>query len=213
VYEEELENFEEIGDEGEIWFGAESVEKMVDWTLQNVPPSADASILEVGSGNGTLLFGLLKAGYKASTLHGIDYSAGAVKLATEIAQTHDGSDIAFSECDFLNDEPRAPQDASDGRKAVWDLLLDKGTYDAIALGEKDEEGRPPTWNYPSRVARLLKPGGYFLITSCNFTEDELKAAFMIEDRGLVYHSRIQHPVFSFGGVTGSSCSSVAFLKK
>ncbi|KJA26421.1 hypothetical protein HYPSUDRAFT_36745 [Hypholoma sublateritium FD-334 SS-4] len=213
VYEEELENFEEIGDEGEIWFGAESVEKMVDWTLQNVSPSADASILEIGSGNGTLLFGLLEAGYKASTLHGIDYSAGAVKLAKEIALTHDGSDITFSECDFLNDEPQAPQDAPDDRKDVWHLLLDKGTYDAIALGERDDKGRLPTWNYPSRVARLLEPGGYFLITSCNFTEDELKTAFITEGTDLVYHSRIQHPVFSFGGVTGSSCSSVAFLKK
>lgn len=176
---------------------------MVDWTLQNVPPSADASILEVGSGNGTLLFGLLEAGYKASTLHGIDYSAGAVKLAKEIALKHDGSDITFSECDFLNDDPQAPQDAPDGRKDVWHLLLDKGTYDAIALGEKDEEGRLPTWSYPSRVSRLLKPGGYFLIActcsaksdtrrkiynplACNFTEDELKTAFITEGTDLVY---------------------------
>ena len=176
---------------------------MVDWTLQNVPPSADASILEVGSGNGTLLFGLLEAGYKATTLYGIDYSAGAVKLAKEIAQTRDGTDITFSECDFLLDDPSPPQDAPDGPKDVWHLLLDKGTYDAIALGEKDKEGRQPTWNYPSRVSRLLKPGGHFLITctcfigsetswkfhdlaACNFTEDELKAAFISEDTDLVY---------------------------
>ncbi|KAF8199695.1 S-adenosyl-L-methionine-dependent methyltransferase [Pholiota molesta] len=213
VYEEELENFEEIGDEGEIWFGVESVEKMVEWALDNVPPSAKASILEVGSGNGTLLFGLLEAGYAASTLHGIDYSAGAVNLSKEIAKTRGGADIVFAECDFLNDDPQKPQTGPQDRTDVWDLLLDKGTYDAIALGEKDEQGNLPTVRYPGRVTRLLKPGGYFLITSCNFTEEELKSAFATEDTGLIYHSRIQHPTFSFGGKTGSSCSSVAFVKR
>ncbi|KAF8969182.1 S-adenosyl-L-methionine-dependent methyltransferase [Flammula alnicola] len=214
TYEEELENFEEIGDEGEIWFGEESVEKMVDWTLQNLPPSAKASILEVGSGNGTLLFGLLEAGYDASTLHGIDYSAGAIKLSKEISKTRGGSEITFSECDFLNDAPQAPEvPHEEGQTAVWDLLLDKGTYDAIALGEKDEQGNSPAIRYPSRVTRCLKSGGHFLITSCNFTEEELKASFDTEDSGLVYHSRIQHPTFSYGGKSGSVCSSVAFRKK
>jgi hypothetical protein len=77
---------------------------------------------------------------------------------------------------------------------AWDLLLDKGTFDAIALGEKDAAGKSPAAGYPDRVARLLKPGGFFLITceiplprwishsklglvACNFTEDELKATF------------------------------------
>lgn len=137
---------------------------MVEWALDNVPPSTKASILEVGSGNGTLLFGLLEAGYAASTLHGIDYSAGAVSLSKEIAKTRGGADIIFTECDFLNDDPQTPQTRPQDRTDVWDLLLDKGTYDAIALGEKDEQGNLPTVRYPGRVTRLLKPGGYFLIT-------------------------------------------------
>ncbi|KAF5327455.1 hypothetical protein D9619_004223 [Psilocybe cf. subviscida] len=216
TYDEELANFEEIGDEGEIWFGSESVDKMVDWTVENVPPTANASILEVGCGNGTLLFGLLEAGYTPSSLHGIDYSAGAVRLSQEIAKTKEsGVEIAFSECDFLADDPKPPQ-RLEGEVAtstnVWDLLLDKGTYDAIALGEKDEQGNSPAVLYPGRVARLLKPGGYFLITSCNFTEAELKTAFSTSETGLTYHSRIQHPTFSFGGHSGSVVSSVAFRK-
>lgn len=149
-------------------FGAESVDKMVDWALQNVPPSASASILEIGSGNGTLLFGLLEAGYTASLLHGVDYSAGAVKLSKEIALTRNDTDIKFTQCDFLTEEPQSPPNVPEDRSDVWDLLLDKGTYDAIALGEKDGEGRLPTWSYPSRVTRLLKSGGYFLITCTRF---------------------------------------------
>ena len=140
---------------------------MVEWALENAPPSQKASILEVGSGNGTLLFGLFDAGYDASKLHGIDYSAGAIKLSKGIAQTRGASAIRFSECDFLNDEPPKPDGASDGEANVWDLILDKGTYDAIALGVKDEQGNSPAVKYPGRVARLLKPGGLFLIT-CMF---------------------------------------------
>ncbi|PPQ83452.1 hypothetical protein CVT25_007043 [Psilocybe cyanescens] len=213
VYQQELENFEEIGDEGEIWFGEDSVEKMVEWVVNNVPPSNNASILEVGSGNGTLLFGLLDAGYEPSTLYGIDYSAGAVKLAIGIAETRGGSAITFAGCDFLNEDPVSPKNSnSSGGTQVWDILLDKGTYDAIALGKKDEDGHSPAAKYPNRVSRLLKPGGLFLITSCNFTEDELKTNFATNDTGLIYHSRIQHPTFTFGGQKGSACSSIAFQK-
>jgi SAM-dependent methyltransferase len=149
-------------------FGSESVDKMVGWTLENVPPTANASILEIGCGNGSLLFGLIEAGYAPSSLHGIDYSAGAVRLSQEIAKTKEGgAEIAFSECDFLADDPKAPQgpvgDVATNTN-TWDLLLDKGTHDAIALGEKDEQGNSPAVRYPDRVARLLKSGGYFLIT-------------------------------------------------
>ncbi|KAJ7678929.1 S-adenosyl-L-methionine-dependent methyltransferase [Mycena polygramma] len=214
VYETELANFQEHGDEGEIWFGLQSVEKMVKWALEYVPPSQNASILEVGSGNGTLLFALVEEGYGSSLLCGIDYSADAVNLARAIAKTTDAGDaITFAECDFLTaDPPLLPHMQSDQRPDVWDLLLDKGTFDAIALGEKDDDGSSPAARYPARAARLLKPGGSFLITSCNFTEDELRANFETPQTGLVYHSRIQHRTYTFGGKSGSPCSSVAFIK-
>ena len=51
----------------------------------------------------------------------------------------------------------------------WDLVVDKGTYDAIALSEKaDEEGIRVYRRYPLRVAEIVKPGGYFLITCESF---------------------------------------------
>ena len=140
---------------------------MVEWSLENIPPSSNASILEIGSGNGTLLFGLLDAGYDPAKLSGIDYSPGAIALSTQIAQTRGlgGSMINFSECDFLKDDPLIPQNLRlPNRIDIWDLILDKGTYDAIALGQKDDQGYSPSINYPGRTARLLKPGGYCLIT-------------------------------------------------
>lgn len=137
---------------------------MVDWALDHVPPSDNATILEIGSGNGTLLFGLHEAGYDPTRMAGLDYSTSAVKLAQGIAEQRGASGITFTQCDFLNDTPAALacQGASDTE--IWDLLLDKGTYDAIALGPKDESGRSPAAHYPSRAVRLLKPEGIFLIT-------------------------------------------------
>ncbi|KAF7970076.1 hypothetical protein HWV62_25054 [Athelia sp. TMB] len=210
VYDEELANFEELGDEGEIWFGEESVEKMVDWATEHTPASGSPFVLEIGSGNGTLLFALLEAGYPAEKLSGIDYSPGSVKLSKSIAETRGGERISFQLCDFLKEEP--PLLPSMTASNTWDLLLDKGTFDAIALMEKNEHGAAPVVSYPVKVAKLLKPGGRFLITSCNFTEEELQTAFANEQTGLAYHSRIQHPTFTFGGKSGSVCSSVAFEK-
>jgi EEF1A lysine methyltransferase 2 len=218
VYEEELANFEELGDEGEIWcvltalgsyhlslwnrFGIETVERMVAWAQENVPPTTNPSVLEIGCGNGTLVLALFEAGYAATHLSGIDYSPGAIKLARSIATTR-GEEITFNYCDFLQEDPPALSHMKEG---VWDLLLDKGTFDAIALGEKDESGRSPAVNYPGRVQKLLAPGGCFLITctcmprvfkscnimivhlglACNFTETELKAQFTTSETGLVY---------------------------
>ncbi|KAG2154055.1 S-adenosyl-L-methionine-dependent methyltransferase [Suillus clintonianus] len=217
VYEEELENFSENGDEGEIWFGKRAMNEMVKWVKEHAPPRPDMSVLEVGSGNGALLFALAEgrgdARYPAQRLLGIDYSEGAVQLAQSVAHARNLTAITFSVCDFLQEDPSLlADDQKADQNGAWDLILDKGTYDAIALMEKDDNGRIPVEAYPMRIAKLLNPGGHFLITSCNFTEVELRSKFITEETGLQYHSRIQHPTISFGGSTGSACSSVAFTK-
>jgi EEF1A lysine methyltransferase 2 len=161
-------------------FGEDSVEKMVDWTLENVPITSHRHprILEIGSGNGTLLFALHEAGYPASHLCGIDYSPDAVKLArmVAVARSQNSEQVTFHVCDFISELPPSPpppppassapsgQLDGDDVQGSWDLLLDKGTYDAIALGEKDESGRSPVTVYPIRASKLLRENGYFLIT-------------------------------------------------
>jgi hypothetical protein len=57
-----------------------------------------------------------------------------------------------------------PSGSLGGGPENWDLIMDKGTYDAIALGTRDTDGRSPAIHYPGRVAGLLKPDGIFLIT-------------------------------------------------
>jgi EEF1A lysine methyltransferase 2 len=222
VYEDELANYAEIGDEGEIWylvpdglssrsnclfcrFGLQTIHKTVAWALEHIPPAGDPSILEIGSGNGTLILGLVEAGYAPNRACGIDYSPDAVKLAQSIARDRGAHEVTFALCDVLNDDPPPlPTESfsADG-PCCWDLVLDKGTFDAIALGEKDAHGLSPAAPYPERVARLVKPGGIFFITcayhantyfpnlakpewiACNFTEGELRGSFATAETGLV----------------------------
>lgn len=141
---------------------------MVDWIVDRYPtvsvdPAGSPSILEIGCGNGTLLFAVHEAGYNPNKMHGIDYSENAISLAKSIASKKDGEDatsIQFSARDFLTQEIPRDDTTSDG----WDLILDKGTFDAISLGNKDENGLGSHWRYPQRLSALMKPGGRFLIT-------------------------------------------------
>ena len=154
-------------------FGEDSVEKMVDWVSDNVPIAHEPTILEVGSGNGVLLFALHEIGYRAQLMCGVDYSKDAVKLSRAIAASRNGDakHITFDICDFLRHYP-PPLDGKpigfDAAHATWDLVLDKGTFDAIALSERRSDGHIPANDYPPRIGEVVKPGGYFLIV-CEFS--------------------------------------------
>jgi SAM-dependent methyltransferase len=152
-------------------FGLETVEKMVDWVVDQYPISTDStespSILELGCGNGILLFAVHEAGYDPKKIYGVDYSEGAISLAKSIAskkETEDATSIQLTVRDFLTEDLCRDDNTSGG----WDLILDKGTFDAISLGKHDEGGRAPHWQYPQRLSALMKPGGRFLITCERF---------------------------------------------
>jgi len=87
AYNKEVENFAEIGDPGEAWFGEEAAARMVNW-LADHPElvAADAEILDVGCGNGLLTVDLAKEGFQVV---GVDYCAAAIKLAKQVAEQAD----------------------------------------------------------------------------------------------------------------------------
>ena len=192
------------------------MEKMVEWASTHVPATLRPSVLDVGTGNGHLLFAMVEAGYDATRLTGIDYSQGSVDLSAAIAKHRDETEsgdkgegatyanATFAVCDFLDPASPVPppreEGASDG---AWDLVLDKGTFDAISLMDEDERGAAPLERYVPRVVKLLRPGGHFLITckpvsldrrlrvftaytACNFTEDELTQKIAAPESSLVY---------------------------
>lgn len=199
-YKTELKNFEEnSADTGECWFddcGAE--DRMVSYINEELNSHADAlgKILDLGTGNGHLLFALRESGVQGDFL-GIDYSLASIEFASKIAKSkNEFADIRFRHVDFLADP--------DWTDAQFDLILDKGTLDAIALS-----GVPSSPQmYVSNVISLLKPGGRFMITSCNFTKSELLSSICIPLDG-----EIEYPSFNFGGAQGSSVVTLIFQKQ
>ena len=68
--------------------------------------------------------------------------------------------------DVLSDEVAEPPD-----HMKYDLLLDKGTFDAISLME--DFGSEIRERYLKTTCSLLKEDGLFLITTCNWTGEEI----------------------------------------
>ncbi|KAK1827247.1 protein-lysine N-methyltransferase EFM4 [Podospora conica] len=218
-------------DEGTVWFDDSDAEsKVVEFLTSTCPrhpdyePPSDpidlgldpdtARILDLGTGNGSLLLAVQAAGWGGASgrLVGVDYSAESVRLAREIQDKRreedgeDGQGVEFLQWDVLN----GPFDGAVGA-GEWDLVLDKGTFDAISLsGERDASGRRICEGYGERVVRLLRAGGKFVVTSCNWTEEELRGWFEGDGKGLRQVARIEYPSFSFGGVKGQTISTLCF---
>ena len=148
---------------------------------------------------------------------GIDYSQPAIDLARAIATKREADGMRFETVDLF--------DATQvDRLGEFDLILDKvrgsrkcdadrqGTFDAISLAPPDDGSEPLNARFAPIIARLLAPDGVFVITSCNFTIDELKAKLATPTSGLEYHAHVPRPTFSFGGHKGSTLATVAFRR-
>lgn len=174
------------------------------------------SFLDLGCGNGSILFALRAAGW-SGPLVGVDYSAHSILLASQIAASKPSlANITFTEWDLIHGPPLAtilPSPANN----TFDVVLDKGTFDAISLSDAaDAAGRRLCEGYKARVLPLLPVGGLFLITSCNWTEEELRGWFVGGERvaGATFEEagRVQYRTFSFGGVSGQTISTLCFRK-
>lgn len=66
-------------------------------------------------------------------------------------------------------------DSSPLNGRVFDVCLDKGTYDVISLTPSNAEERKAT--YVHSTATLLKASGLLIVASCNWTEEELRKQF------------------------------------
>ncbi|UNI21538.1 Protein-lysine N-methyltransferase efm4 [Purpureocillium takamizusanense] len=212
----------------------------------NKSPSSPAlargtsSLLDLGCGNGSLLFALRDDGWSARAL-GVDYSPQSVALARQVAASRaeeqqqeeddgkDGDDggesrpppsaVEFSEWDvFAGDSSTVLNGA---QTSGWDVVLDKGTFDAISLSDARDPatGRRLCECYRECVLRLVRPGGIFLVTSCNWTEEELRAWFVpptaqrSETGQFDVAGRVQYRTFSFGGVKGQTISTLCFRRR
>ncbi|KAI0142930.1 S-adenosyl-L-methionine-dependent methyltransferase [Xylariaceae sp. FL1272] len=281
LYSAELSNHaHDPSDTGTAWFDDSDAENKLVEFLSEAERQQDLSLseeettfLDLGTGNGQLLFALRDAGWRGEML-GVDYSRMSVDFARKLErgrrreadaerENEEEVDVRFHVHDILRDspfalhkEPVAPESVA--RNGGWDVVLDKGTFDAVSLCAEtlpptttptdslngaEEERQPRRVNelYPPTILALLKPGGLFLVTSCNWTEDELRSWFAEpsyteseiarvvggggqgrEDAqtktetetcwGFDVVGRVPYRSFSFGGAKGQTISSLCFRK-
>ncbi|PYH95539.1 hypothetical protein BO71DRAFT_449291 [Aspergillus ellipticus CBS 707.79] len=231
--------------------------------------SPQPCILDLGTGNGSMLALLRKRGGFRGEMVGVDYSARSVMLARELQRLRihsaylsdseddsgsesgcEGGDtnIRFEEWDILHSTADISRnddgEGSEKEKLEWfpydkggfDIVLDKGTFDAVSLSDEvvkghhdrndKDEGKDTAASgkkiqrrvcerYPGVVRGLVRKGGFVVVTSCNWTEEELVRWFTASaDAGdrLVVWGRVEYPRFRFGGREGQGVVTVCFQR-
>lgn len=203
-----MNNFKEFGDEGDIWYGEQVTNMIKEWykwfviissirIVEEGYISPKDEVLDIGCGNAVILNNLAEEGF--CNLCGMDYVEKAVELAKEISQAN-GHTIKFYQDDILNLREKEKK---------YQLVIDKGTLDAILL-TPNVSRTDLLVPYLESLSYLIQPDGYFIITSCNMTLDQIKKCFPEE-----YHfiDTIDYPTYSFGGSQGSTASTAIYKYK
>ncbi|KAJ5239437.1 S-adenosylmethionine-dependent methyltransferase [Penicillium chermesinum] len=183
---------------------------------RSTTPNTQPSILDLGTGNGSMLALMRKKGGFTGPMVGVDYSAQSIELARGLQKTrghsayhtesedeedeqedgeeekgyvdaekeadqevvevsvgaHGAAPIRFEEWDILGSKAMlspsgmAVQVPEGEERLPWfpyeeggfDIVLDKGTFDAISLASDAKETRVCE-RYPDIVRRLIKAGG------------------------------------------------------
>lgn len=198
---------------------------------------SESTFLDLGTGNGSMLFALRDEDWQGEML-GVDYSEPSIELARRVETARQEEDeaaapaIRFETWDLLGGEYRDeiwPNSSTTSReeaasmqretaRRAWDVVLDKGTFDAISLSaETDDQGRRIVEGYRERVKPLLaRSTGLLVVTSCNWTEDELAKWFVKQgeeaDGGFSIRGRVKYSSYKFGGHEGQTISTVCFRR-
>ncbi|XP_004924194.1 EEF1A lysine methyltransferase 2 [Bombyx mandarina] len=196
AYAKEIRNFDEFGDTGDVWFGEDSALRVIRW-ICDCGVDRNSPIIDLGCGNGYTLSELAKEGF--TNLLGVDYCEAAITLARKVAKQNYPF-INYKLFDITTDDVIA--------LGQYAIVHDKGTYDAIGLNPIDPKACRE--KYIEQIHRLLLDEGIFIITSCNWTEEELVKHF---SEKMKLKCVLPTPQFRFGGKVGSVVSSVVFCKK
>ena len=196
-YEEEKNQFQNNSKLiGEIWFGKNTQDIVINYIVQNF--EADSQILDLGCGNAAFLISLAKKDF--NNLVGVDYSQNSINLAESVvnkkAQKH--NKIANTIKLLVEDINNPLKD-----NTKFNLIHDKGTMDAF-LSNKDHLFS----TYSDYLNEKLVKNGTFIITSCNFTKGELQLLF--SKTTLVFFKEISHKQFTFGGKTGQLVTTLIY---
>ena len=229
----ELEDwFEDVGAPAKVMSFLTSNQFQLFASQQSVVPPP--SVLDLACGNGSMLFHLKQQVH--GRMVGLDYSRSSIALARQLQERYSdpvdltesqpmyvvpfleaGLDqIQFEVFDIFHD---TVESASWWVEGGFDLVLDKGTFDAISLSSETitNDGNNASRLcevYPRKAIDMVRPGGFLLITSCNWTEGELVRWFttgpLIGE--LEVFARLKYARFQFGGQEGQGVATVCFKK-
>lgn len=175
---------------------------------------------------------------------GVDYSPKSIELARRLHDSPARGDgattpaIRFEVWDVFDKSAVQELDWFPAAQGGFDIVLDKGTFDAISLsaeeiaagkrgGEEDVDMKGSRVvqqrvceRYPGIVRGLVRKDGFLVVTSCNWTEEELIRWFTrrVEEEGgeegdrLVVWDRVEYPKFRFGGQEGQGVCTVCFRR-
>ncbi|KAI7322818.1 S-adenosyl-L-methionine-dependent methyltransferase [Hortaea werneckii] len=223
AYARELENQEQDADEeGTVWFSESGAEEAILKQLESLEDEGlldrqTTRFLDLGTGNGHLLFCLREDEDEDShwlgAAVGVDYSEPSIQLARRIASQKDlGDTVRFELWDLLTELP--------GTWSIpggFEVVLDKGTFDAISLMPQESSHglqAHPCEVYRKKVEPLIKAEtGFLIITSCNWTKDEVLEWLAPENGELEYYAEAKYPTFTFGGQTGQSIVTLVLRRK
>ena len=104
----------------------------------------------------------------------MDYSEKAINLAKSIAERKNLK-LQYRVTDVL--------DINEKNLEKFDIAIDKGTYDAISLCPDDSKSK--RYLYKEYLRKMLKKNSIFIITSCNWTCQELQDFFNQKD-GIIF---------------------------
>mmetsp|Transcript_1302 Transcript_1302/g.2001 ORF Transcript_1302/g.2001 Transcript_1302/m.2001 type:complete len:198 (+) Transcript_1302:166-759(+) len=163
----------EIG--GHCWFGSHVSKKMVDFVAPyccNCSANKELTILDIGTGNGDLLFRLAKKLRNSSDQSsnptnarfiGMDYCQDAIQLAKSLAHSRLEQEVKV---EWVVDDALHVRNLTN---SSIDIILDKGTFDAIASNGCSQMVK----QYVKSLTELGKNGTLLCITSANFIVEEL----------------------------------------
>ncbi|XP_030036171.2 EEF1A lysine methyltransferase 2 [Manduca sexta] len=195
AYTKEIINFDEHGDPGDVWFGEDSAYRAIKW-ICNSGVDKSSPVIDLGCGNGYTLTELAREGF--TNLLGVDYCQEAITLAEKVAEK-EFPEIKFEIFDITEGDVR--------KLGKFSIIHDKGTYDAISLNPENPKRHRE--KYIQQVNDMMADDGFFIITSCNWTEEELISHF---SEKMKLKCVIPTPQFRFGGKVGSVVSCVVFSK-
>lgn len=188
--------------------------KWIDIKLKSNELDQEKRVLDLGCGNGLFLFELSKLGFRH--LRGVDYSENSIRFSNLILDRdypQYKSNITFRQLNLL--EPLEQQMEDHQNWTAFDLIHDKGTFDAICLnpdrGLTLDQLRA---KYRAFLGSVLSSGGLFILCSCNWSKEELIREF-VDDATLQLSliDEIKQNSFVFGGKAGNTVTCLIFRRK